>query len=139
MRNLSYENEFYSQVHSNANHTHFHMKDFALGLGLKQRQNATRKWPIKTPRCLYPPNRRPPPGVPTSTSERAGKPRKMFKIPGEPRDGLTSYPVGVVIHARALLLLNREFKQLLRLRQRERPLKSITSRELNSVAIIPTR
>ena len=46
MRNLSYENEFYSQVHSNANHTHFHMKDFALGLGLKQRQKATRKWPI---------------------------------------------------------------------------------------------
>ena len=47
MRNLSYENEFYSQVHSNANHTHFHMKDFALGLGLKQRQKATRKWPIR--------------------------------------------------------------------------------------------
>ena len=46
MRNLSYENEFYSQVHSNVNHTHFHMKDFALGLGLKQRQKATRKWPI---------------------------------------------------------------------------------------------
>ena len=46
MRNLSYENEFHSQVHSNANHTHFHMKDFALGLGLKQRQKATRKWPI---------------------------------------------------------------------------------------------
>ena len=46
MRSLSYENEFYSQVHSNANHTHFHMKDFALGLGLKQRQKATRKWPI---------------------------------------------------------------------------------------------
>ena len=46
VRNLSYENEFYSQVHSNANHTHFHMKDFALGLGLKQRQKATRKWPI---------------------------------------------------------------------------------------------
>ena len=49
MRNLSYENEFYSQVHSNANHTHFHMKDFALGLGLKQRQKATRKWPINWP------------------------------------------------------------------------------------------
>ena len=45
VRNLSYENEFYSQVHSNANHIHFHMKDFALGLGLKQRQKATRKWP----------------------------------------------------------------------------------------------
>ena len=51
MRNLSYENEFYSQVHSNANHTHFHMKDFALGLGLKQRQKATRKWPISF-RCV---------------------------------------------------------------------------------------
>ena len=47
MRNLSYENEFYSQVHSNANHTHFHMKDFTLGLGLKQRQKATQKWPIE--------------------------------------------------------------------------------------------
>ena len=45
VRNLSYENEFYSQVHSNANRTHFHMKDFALGLGLKQRQKTTRKWP----------------------------------------------------------------------------------------------
>ncbi|MCV6577047.1 MAG: hypothetical protein OIF58_15080, partial [Cohaesibacter sp.] len=50
VRNLSYENEFYSQVHSNANHTHFHMKDFALGLGLKQRQKATRKWPIDATR-----------------------------------------------------------------------------------------
>ena len=37
---------FYSQVHLNANQTHFHMKGFALGLGLKQRQKATRKWPI---------------------------------------------------------------------------------------------
>ena len=53
MRNLSYENEFYSQVHSNANHTHFHMKDFALGLGLKQRQKATRKWPIKIGGMLF--------------------------------------------------------------------------------------
>ena len=54
MRNLSYENEFYSQVHSNANHTHFHMKDFALGLGLKQRQKATRKWPISCAWCISP-------------------------------------------------------------------------------------
>ena len=47
VRNLSYENKFYSQVHSNANQlSHFHMKGFALGLGLKQRQKVTRKWPI---------------------------------------------------------------------------------------------
>ena len=52
MRNLSCENEFYSQVHSNANHTHFHMKDFALGLVLKQRQKRTRKWPINV-LCSY--------------------------------------------------------------------------------------
>ena len=45
-RNLSHENHFHSQVHSNANQTHFHMKGFALGLVLKQRQNTTRKWPI---------------------------------------------------------------------------------------------
>ena len=45
-RNLSYENEFYSHVPSNANQTHFHMKGLALGLVLKQRQKATRKWPI---------------------------------------------------------------------------------------------
>ena len=43
--NLSYENEFYSQVHSNANQTHFYMKGFTLGLVLKQRQKATGKWP----------------------------------------------------------------------------------------------
>ena len=27
--------------------THFHMKDFALSLTLKQRLKATRKWPIR--------------------------------------------------------------------------------------------
>ena len=27
--------------------THFHMKDFALSLTLKQRLKATRKWPIE--------------------------------------------------------------------------------------------
>ena len=32
MRNLSYENQFSSQVHSNADFTHFNMKDFALEL-----------------------------------------------------------------------------------------------------------
>ena len=46
VRNQSYENEFYSQVYSNANQTHFHMKGFALGLVLKQRQKATWKWSI---------------------------------------------------------------------------------------------
>ena len=46
MRNLSYEKQFSSQVHLDANLTHFHMKGFALGLVLKQRQNAIRKWPI---------------------------------------------------------------------------------------------
>ena len=46
MRNLSYENEFYSQAHSNAVQTHFHMKGFTLGLVLKQRQTITWKWPI---------------------------------------------------------------------------------------------
>ena len=46
MRNLSYENEY--DLHSNGlvSKTHFHMKGFALGLGLKQRQKRTRKWPI---------------------------------------------------------------------------------------------
>ena len=48
MRKLSYENDFYSQVHSNANQTQFHMKGFALGLTLKERQKVTRKWPIYT-------------------------------------------------------------------------------------------
>ena len=41
MRNLSYENEVYPQVRSNAYQTRFHMKGFALGLGLKMRQKAT--------------------------------------------------------------------------------------------------
>ena len=46
MRNLSYENEY--DLHSNGlvSKTHFHMKGFALGLVLKQRQKRTRKWPI---------------------------------------------------------------------------------------------
>ena len=49
MRNLSYENEY--DLHSNGlvSKTHFHMKGFALGLVLKQRQKRTRKWPIETP------------------------------------------------------------------------------------------
>ena len=46
VRNLSYENEY--DLHSNGlvSKTHFHMKGFALGLVLKQRQKRTRKWPI---------------------------------------------------------------------------------------------
>ena len=42
-----YENEFFSQVHSNANQTHFHMKGFPLGIVLRQRQKATRKLTIR--------------------------------------------------------------------------------------------
>ena len=37
VRNLSHKNQFSSQVHSDANQTHFHMKGFALGLVLKRR------------------------------------------------------------------------------------------------------
>ena len=33
-------------VHSDANQTRFRMKGSALGLVLKQRQKATREWPI---------------------------------------------------------------------------------------------
>ena len=49
MRNLSYENEY--DLHSNGlvSENHFHMKGFALGLVLKQRQKRTRKWPIEKP------------------------------------------------------------------------------------------
>ena len=39
--------EFNSHAYSNANQTHFHMKGFALGLVLKQRQKATRKWHVE--------------------------------------------------------------------------------------------
>ena len=35
MQNLLYENQFYSQDHSNANQTHFEMKGLANGLILK--------------------------------------------------------------------------------------------------------
>ena len=41
----------YVQVHFHANQTHFHKKDFAQGLVLKQRYKGTRKWPILSP-CL---------------------------------------------------------------------------------------
>ena len=47
MRNLSHLNQLYLQVHSSiVNQTHYHMKGFALGLALKQRQKATRKWAV---------------------------------------------------------------------------------------------
>ena len=46
MRDLSYENEVYSQVRPKENQTHFHKKGFTLRLALKQRQKATWKWPI---------------------------------------------------------------------------------------------
>ena len=46
VRNLSYENHFYSQVHSNANQTYSHLKGFELGLVLKQRQKVTWKWSV---------------------------------------------------------------------------------------------
>ena len=49
VRNLSYENQFSTQVHSNANQTHFHMKGFALGLVLTQRQKATREMAYSSP------------------------------------------------------------------------------------------
>ena len=39
---------FRLQVHIHANQTHFHMKEFARGLVLKQRHKLTRKWP-----CLF--------------------------------------------------------------------------------------
>ena len=43
MQNLSCENEFY--LHDNKKNQ-FHNKGFALGLVLKQRLAASRKWPI---------------------------------------------------------------------------------------------
>ena len=42
MRNLSYEHEFSLLTIK----THFHITGFALDLALKQRQNATQKWPL---------------------------------------------------------------------------------------------
>ena len=43
VKNL-YENDCYSQVHFSKSNTN-HLNGFAPGLVLKQRQNATRKWP----------------------------------------------------------------------------------------------
>ena len=47
MRNHSYENDFDLHENETACGTHFHMKGFALRLGLKQRHKRTRKWPIE--------------------------------------------------------------------------------------------
>ena len=54
VRNHSYKNQFYSQVHSNVNQTRFHMKGFAVGFLWKQRQKAARKFKLRhwTPRKL---------------------------------------------------------------------------------------
>ena len=46
MRNHSYENDFDLHENETACITHFHKKDFALTLVLKQRHKRTRKWPI---------------------------------------------------------------------------------------------
>ena len=46
MRNHSCENDFDLHENGAACRTHFHVKGFALGLVLKQRQKRTRKWPI---------------------------------------------------------------------------------------------
>ena len=46
MRNLSYENEFCMQFHSNANQSRFHKNGFVLRLAVKQRHKGARKWPI---------------------------------------------------------------------------------------------
>ena len=46
VRNDSYGNEFSPKVHFHANQTHYHLKGFAPGLVLKQRQKKTQKWPI---------------------------------------------------------------------------------------------
>ena len=47
MHILSYGNEFDLQDNERAGKTdHFHMKGYAPAVVLKQRQKATRKWPI---------------------------------------------------------------------------------------------
>ena len=51
MRNLSHENEFCTQFHSQANQSHFHKNGFALRLALKQSHKGNWKWPIKIYYC----------------------------------------------------------------------------------------
>ena len=46
MQNHSYENDFDLHENETACRTHFHMKGFELRLGLKQRHERTREWPI---------------------------------------------------------------------------------------------
>ena len=46
VRNHSYENVFRLKVHFQANQTHFHVKGFTQGLGLKQRHKVSRKWAV---------------------------------------------------------------------------------------------
>ena len=47
MRNHANENDFDLHENGREGGTHFHMNGFARRLVLKQRQRATRKWPIK--------------------------------------------------------------------------------------------
>ena len=47
MQNLSYEYECDLYLNERMNKPDFHMKGFALGLILKQRQKATQKWPFR--------------------------------------------------------------------------------------------
>ena len=47
MRNLSNQNDFDLHGNGHEGDTHFHMNGFAPRLVLKQRQRATRKWPIE--------------------------------------------------------------------------------------------
>ena len=47
MQNLSYENEFDLHENESVDGTHFHINGFAWRLVLRQRQKATRKWPVK--------------------------------------------------------------------------------------------
>ncbi len=72
VRNNSYENEFHLHIHFHGNQTHIHLNGFARRLVLKQRQRATRKWPIQRRRSIL---------------ERGGKARRTpsqapFPLPG---------------------------------------------------------
>ena len=46
------KNDFDLHENETACRTHFHMKGFALGLLLKQRQKRTRKWPFAYWSCF---------------------------------------------------------------------------------------
>lgn len=47
MRRRSYENVLHLHFHFHTKQTHFHMKRFARGLVLEERQTATLKWSIE--------------------------------------------------------------------------------------------